>query len=99
MDLVLVAARVLLAGVFTVAGLAKLGDRAGSRQTLVDFGVPTVLAGPLGIMLPLVELVIAAALIPTATAWWGALGALTLLLTFIAGIGVTLAQGRAPQCR
>ena len=33
-------ARLLLAGVFAVAGAAKLADPAGSRKTLVDFGVP-----------------------------------------------------------
>ena len=33
-----------------------------------DFGVPTVLAGPFGVLLPLAELVVAVALIPTACA-------------------------------
>ena len=47
MDLMLLVARVLLAGVFGIAGVAKLADRAGSRQALQDFGVPTVLASPL----------------------------------------------------
>ncbi len=37
----LLIARVLLAAVFLVAGLAKLADLAGSRQALRDFGVPT----------------------------------------------------------
>lgn len=39
MDIVLLLARLLLAVVFVVAGLAKLVDRAGSRQALIDFGV------------------------------------------------------------
>ena len=88
----------LLASVFLVAGLAKLADRAGSRQGLVDFGVPKSLANPIGILLPLAELAVAAALIPTSTAWWGALGALALLLLFVAGIGINLARGRKPDC-
>jgi hypothetical protein len=71
MDLLLLVARVLLAGVFGIAGVAKLADRAGSRQALQDFGVPTVLASPLGILLPLAELAVAVALVPTATAWGG----------------------------
>jgi hypothetical protein len=50
----------LLALVFAVAGLAKLLDREGSRRTIVDFGVPSALAAPLGLVLPLAELAVAA---------------------------------------
>jgi uncharacterized membrane protein YphA (DoxX/SURF4 family) len=99
MDMVLLLARLLLAAVFVVAGLAKLADRAGSRQALRDFGVPSVLAAPLGILLPLAELAVGVALVPIATAWGGAVGALALLLLFLAVISLTLAQGRAPDCR
>ena len=38
MGIVLLVARLLLAGVFLVAGLGKLADRAGSRPAIVDFG-------------------------------------------------------------
>jgi len=98
MDLMLLVARVLLAGVFGVAGVAKLADRAGSRQALRDFGVPPILADPLGRLLPLTEIAIAAALIPTLSAWWGALGALVCLLLFVVGIGINLARGNRPDC-
>jgi peroxiredoxin len=98
-DIVLLIARLLLAGIFLVAGVAKLADRTGSRQAVADFGLPKLLASPLGILLPLVELAVAAALIPTSTAWWGAIGALALLLLFVLGIGVNLARGRKPDCR
>ena len=94
----LLIARLLLAIVFVVAGLAKLADRAGSRQAVRDFGVPAALAAPLGILLPLAELAVAASLIPASTAWWGAVGALALLLLFVAGIGINLARGRKPDC-
>ena len=98
MEVALLVARLLLAGVFLVAGVAKLADRAGSRQAIVDFGLPARLATPLGIVLPLAELAVAVALIPVSTAWWGALGALALLLLFTAGIGINLARGRQPEC-
>ena len=98
MSLVLLFARLLLALVFVIAGLTKLADRSGSRQALRDFGVPALLAAPLGILLPLAELAVAVALIPTVSAWWGALGALALLLLFVAGIGYNLARGRQPDC-
>ena len=98
MEVALLVARLLLAGVFLAAGVAKLADRIGSRQALVDFGLPARLATPLGILLPLAELAVAVALIPTSTAWWGALGALALLLLFVAGIGINVARGRKPEC-
>jgi uncharacterized membrane protein YphA (DoxX/SURF4 family) len=56
MDLALLAARLLLAMVFAVAGLAKLTDWPGSRQALIDFGVPVRLAMPLGPALALADL-------------------------------------------
>ena len=98
METILLIARLLLALVFVVAGAAKLADPKGSRQAIVDFGVPAVLATPLGILLPLAELAVAVALIPASTAWWGAVGALALLLLFVVGIGNSLAQGRKPDC-
>jgi peroxiredoxin len=97
-DVALLVARVILAAVFTVAGVAKLADRAGSRQAVIDFGAPVTLATPLALFLPLVELAVAAALLPVASAWWSALGALALLLFFIAAMAVNLARGRKPDC-
>ena len=98
MDIVLLIARLVLAAVFLVAGFGKLADLKGSRQAMRDFGVPPVLADPFGVLLPLAEIVVAVALIPTVWAWWGALGALALLLTFVGGIGYNLARGRTPDC-
>ncbi len=98
MDLVLLLARLVLAAIFLVAGLAKLADRAGSREALIGFGLPAALAAPGGTLLPLAELVVAVALIPVATAWWAAFGALALLVAFVAGIGYNLAKGRTPDC-
>jgi len=91
-------ARVLLAAVFLLAGLAKAADRAGSRRAIMDWGVPEVLAAPLGVLLPAAELAVAVALMAGASSWWGAQGALSLLLLFAAGIGVNLARGRHPDC-
>lgn len=94
----LLVGRLVLALVFVVASVAKLADREGSRQAIRDFGVPAALSGPLGILLPLTELSCAAALLPTATAFWGAVGALALLLLFLVGIGLNLARGNKPDC-
>src|SRR5215207_7503388 len=97
MGTALLITRLLLALVFATAGVAKLADRAGSRRAIIDFGVPAFLAAPLGIMLPLAELLVAAALLSPATTWWGALGALALLILFMAGISFNLARRHKPE--
>jgi len=94
----LLTARLILSAVFAVAALAKLADRAGSRQALIDFGTPRLLAGPLSIVLPLVELAVASVLLPVASAWFGGVGALSLLSVFLLGIATNLARGRRPNC-
>src|SRR5205823_8290613 len=98
MTLLLMLARLILSAVFLVAGLAKLADVTGSQQAMRGFGVPGKLADVFGLLLPLAELAIAMALIVPLTAWWGAVGALVLLLIFVSGIGYNLAQGRTPDC-
>lgn len=94
----LLIARLALAVVFFLAGAAKLSDRAGSRAAMVGFGLPSQLAAPLGVALPVVELAVAMALLPAATASWGAAGALILLGVFIVGIVNLLARGREADC-
>jgi methylamine dehydrogenase accessory protein MauD len=98
MDFFLLSIRILLAGVFLVAGLTKLVDRAGSYQAMVDFGLPKRLARPFGFALPLAELAIAFLLLFNITTWMGAIGTFSLLLIFIAGITYNLAKGRKPDC-
>jgi uncharacterized membrane protein YphA (DoxX/SURF4 family) len=73
-NIALLLGRLLLALVFAVAGAAKLADREGSRQAIADFGVPSALGAPLGLLLPLAELAVAATLLPASTAWWGGSG-------------------------
>jgi len=90
--------RVILAGVFALAGATKLLDRRGSRQSLQDFGVPTRLIPALAVALPVVELVTALALLPQATAIYGAIGAAALLCAFIGAVSVSLLRGRRPDC-
>jgi len=98
MSLLLFFARLLLCAVFLVAGVAKLADLAGSRQAMRDFGVPDKLADFFGVLLPLAELALAVCLLVPLMSWFGAMGALALLLIFVAGIGYNLAQGRTPDC-
>jgi thiol-disulfide isomerase/thioredoxin len=97
-ELLALLARLLLAGVFAVAGVAKLLDRDGTRSGVVAFGAPRRLAGPLALALPLAELAVAFALLPVGSAVLGAVGALALLTVFSGAIAFNLARGRTPDC-
>jgi peroxiredoxin len=96
--MLLLIARLLLAAILTTAGMAKLLDRGGGREAMAGFGIPAVLAAPIGLLVPLAEIVVGVALVPTRSARWGALGALVLLVLFTVGIAVNLARGRRPAC-
>ena len=98
MDRIELFARLALAAVFALAGSAKLADRAGSRQAVIDFGLPRRLAAPLGLAVPLAEILVAFLLLPATTASWGGAGALVLLGAFTVGITYNLARGRSPDC-
>lgn len=95
---ILLIGRLLLAGTFGVAAAGKLADLRGSRTALAEFGVPVRAARTLGVLLPLAEAAIAVALLVSQVAWWGALGALALLVCFVVGIGLSLLRGRRPEC-
>lgn len=94
----LVIARLGLAAVFLVAGVAKLADRPGTRQALANFDVSARLIDPFVRLLPLAELATAMALVFPTTARWGAAGSLLLLALFVLGLTRVLRRGEAPDC-
>jgi peroxiredoxin/uncharacterized membrane protein YphA (DoxX/SURF4 family) len=98
MGVALLICRLLLAGVFIGAGLAKLADRGGTRTAVVEFGVSERLAGLVVEVLPVLELAIGIAVVPSSTARSAALAAAVLLLAFSAAIVNAMAHGRAPDC-
>lgn len=87
-----------LAAAFTVAAVAKLADLPGTRGAAESFGVPRRLSPAVAVLLPVVELTIAATLLPAATARWGALAAMALLLVFSAAIVRVLGRGATVDC-
>jgi thiol-disulfide isomerase/thioredoxin len=97
-ELTLLAVRLLLAGVFLLAGGTKLIDPRGTRRALLEFGAPRIFATPMVLLLPLLEIAVAAALIPTSLAWYGAWGALALLGVFLLAVGIAMLRGRKPDC-
>jgi uncharacterized membrane protein YphA (DoxX/SURF4 family) len=54
----LLGARLLPASVFAVAAVAKLHDRPGSWQAIIDFDLPVPLASLFGLLLPFAELAV-----------------------------------------
>lgn len=99
LDVIALLARLALAATFVVSAVAKLRDRDGARQAVVDFGLPTSLAGPVAALLAPAELASAALLL---TAGWGvvagALLAVAMLLAFTVGIVVNLTRGNRVEC-
>lgn len=90
-------AQVALSAVFAVSGGAKLLDRSGTRAAVQGFGLPRVLAGPIAIALPIVELALALALL-TGPMIVASLVAITLLTVFTVLVGRVVRLGRAPAC-
>ena len=98
MESAVLGVRLLLAAVFAVAAVAKLLDLEGSRRAMRGFGVGDRTANALGLVVPVAELSVAAALVFQPSARWGAIGAIVLLLTFSAGIANAMRRGRKPDC-
>ncbi|WP_156738243.1 thioredoxin family protein [Mycobacterium sp. E2699] len=92
----LLAARLVLAGMFTVAALAKLSDRGGARRAVTAFGVPSAAAGFAGTALVAAEFGVAALLLTAPRT--GAVAALIALAAFSAAALVSLCRGRRLEC-
>jgi uncharacterized membrane protein YphA (DoxX/SURF4 family) len=91
-------ARGTLAGLFLLAGATKLRDRRSFSSLISGLGVPTPLAPSIAVVVPVAELGAAVALVVPATATAGAVGAVALLLVFLAVTAVAIARGGTPDC-
>ncbi|HUA03206.1 MAG TPA: MauE/DoxX family redox-associated membrane protein [Solirubrobacteraceae bacterium] len=98
MGAALLVCRMGLAVVFVAAGASKLLDRGGTRSAAVDFGVSQRIAGPVAALLPVAEIAVGVALVPSFSARFGALGAALLLAAFTVAMVRSLARGQAPDC-
>jgi len=97
-ELLLLALRLILAAVFLLAGATKLVNLDGFRKVLPEFGVPSILARPVAVVLPAFELILALALIAAKLAWYASCAALGLLVIFIFAAGFAMWRGRKPDC-
>src|SRR6185503_13624301 len=98
MHLITVLLRIALSGVFGVAGVTKLIDPRGTRAAVKNFGAPEPLVPAVSLVLPIVELAIAAGLLFTDTSRVSALAALLVLMLFVVAISVNLARGNTHDC-
>jgi peroxiredoxin len=96
--MILLVARLLLAAVFAVAGLAKLGRRTETESTLAAFGVAPLRRRPIALALPAVELAVAVALLPAASAPYAGVAAALLLALFSFEVARVLAAGEQVDC-
>src|SRR5439155_16397365 len=91
-------ARLLLAAVFSLAAFAKLRERNAARKAATDFGVPDVLARPVSVALPFIELATAILIVTPPLAIAGVLTAALLLTIFTLAVTANLVRGRRPDC-
>lgn len=88
----------LLAGVFLVAGGAKLVDPSSTRRSVRDLGLPPALGWPIALALPPTEIVLAIGfLFPSTTRAAGAAAA-GFLAIFALILGVNVLRGRSVDC-
>lgn len=98
MEIGLLLLRLLLAGIFTLAGVAKFLDLRGSEKAFKAFGVPAAIALPSSVALSIAEIVIALLFLFTSTSWYAAIGGAGLLVLFIVQMIYQMAKGNAPDC-
>ncbi len=98
MEIVLLIIRLILFGVFAVAGISKLLDPEGAKKAMRDFGTPEEFTGFFAIALPFAEIVFAVCLLFVSMSWVGSAGALLLLTTFIGGMIWQIVQGNKVDC-
>jgi peroxiredoxin len=92
-------ARILLAAVLLIAGIAKLRDPAGTRAALGQFHAPAWLVGPAALALPAAELALAGGLLAEPVARYAAGAATALLAVFAVAVAALLARGEDAECR
>ena len=98
MDSLLAISRLVLSLTFFAAGLAKARRPAAFRQAMGELGLPARATPYLLVLVPALEMVIAFLLLWADTAVAGAVGALALLLSFIALMALNLARRQRAGC-
>ena len=91
--------RLAIAGVFVYAAVPKLMDPAAFAVDIDNYHVlPDALVGPMAVALPMIELVVAAALVSGVHASGAALVAMGMLLVFAIAMSQAIARGIDLDC-
>lgn len=99
MPWVATAARLLVGGVFVVAGLLKLPDPAAAVRAVRAYRLlPEALVSPVAFGLPVVEIAVGLALILGVFVRTAAIVSAVLLVVFISGVGSAWARGLQIDC-
>ena len=99
LDAVGLLARLLTGGVWIVAGLAKLPDPAASVRAVRAYQLlPEAIVPTVGHLLPVVEIVVGAALVLGLLTRGAALVSLLLFVAFVIGIASVWARGLSIDC-
>jgi uncharacterized membrane protein YphA (DoxX/SURF4 family) len=92
-------ARVVVGGVWVVAGAIKLPDPAGSVRAVRAYDLlPESIVPTVGHVLPIVEVLVGACLIAGLLVRWMAVVSAVLFLAFIVGISAAWARGLQIDC-
>lgn len=98
-QLAIVVARLVVAGVFLWAGLPKLLDPATFAEDISNYNLlPDSTVGYAAVIVPVVEIVIALALVAGVEVKGAALLAAGMLVVFIAAMGQAMARGIDLSC-
>ena len=98
MEVVLLIIRLVLFGVFALAGIGKLLDLEGSEKAVRAFGMGDPFARTFAVAIPLAEMIFAFCFLFVGMSWVGSIGGLILLTSFIGGMIWQIRQGNAPDC-
>jgi len=96
--LLLLIIRIVLAGLFATAGVAKLADLSGAEKAARGFGFSGALSTLGPIALSVAEIVLAVSLLFPSFSWYGAIGMAALLAAFIGMMVYQWSKGNAPDC-
>ena len=93
------AARLLLGGVFLVAGALKLPDPAAAERAVRAYRLlPEVLVGPVAFGLPVIELAVGLALLAGVFVRTAAIASAVLVVVYLAAVGSAWARGLQIDC-
>ena len=93
------AARLVLGGVFVVAGVLKIPDPAAAVRAVRAYQLlPEALVGPVAFGLPVLEIAVGLALLLGVFVRTAAIAAAVLLAVFLGGVGSAWARGLQIEC-